>query len=242
MEDEDSMKGGALKREAEHHAVNIKTVKWDNLSDLNNSNAIDGDSNLGSDFGSLAGDKQGNLLDAIKGANANQNSFKEIDDEFEMAPEVRMGRDGQERKGMAQDKLRQGVSTGFNFKEILASGEPCSDDEDLNSRDSNPLEDEVPAYAAKSELSRGWQLGRGRQTIAANVERVVDLIIRREALLLIDQNKHLAKKRSAFQDAGDLDEIVDLEDFDGDGQDFFLGAPKPKQAVGPVSAPLRGAP
>jgi len=49
--------------------------------------------------------------------------------------------------------LRQGVSSGFNFKELLNSGDQCSEDDDLNSRVSeNPLDDDVPDFVHSNDL------------------------------------------------------------------------------------------
>jgi hypothetical protein len=57
---------------------------------------------------------------AIKGAKAGS-SFKDIDDEFDIDPDVRAASKKGGKVGFARDNLRQGVSSGFNFKEILNS-------------------------------------------------------------------------------------------------------------------------
>ena len=55
--------------------------------------------------------------------------MEQIDDDFEIEPDLNDRK--KDKKGFAnnRDNLRQGVSTGFNFKEILNSGKPCSEDE-----------------------------------------------------------------------------------------------------------------
>ena len=75
-------------------------------------------------------------------------SFKEIDDEFENDPVIggrlslSKGKSGKGDRFGGRDKLRQGVSSGFNFKDLLNNGDQCSEDHDLNSRVSNPLEED----------------------------------------------------------------------------------------------------
>ena len=73
---------------------------------------------VASDLDSYANGKQGNLNQAIKGARAGK-SFKNIDDEFDIDPDVGASKKG--KMGFGRDNLRQGVSSGFNFKEILNS-------------------------------------------------------------------------------------------------------------------------
>ena len=109
---------------------------------MDNTDQMEG-SNAGSEFGSLSGAaKNGGLLGAIKDANGTKDrSFKEIDDEFEVEPDVN------KKSGFAnqRDNLRQGVSSGFNFKDILNNDAPCSEDgmSELNSgRQDNPMDDE----------------------------------------------------------------------------------------------------
>ena len=108
---------------------------WDNFSNLNNTGQLEGMSQGSSEFGKLG---QGDLMGAIKGAKADD-KFKEIDDDFEIDPHVGSKKSGPKGFG-GRDNLRQGVSSGFNFKELLNSGDHCSEDDDLNSRVSNPLD------------------------------------------------------------------------------------------------------
>ena len=82
---------------------------------------------------------QGDLMGAIKGAKASKD-FKDIDDDFEIDPDVNAKSRGGPKGFGGRDNLRQGVSSGFNFKDLLNNGEHCSEDDDFNSRVSNPLD------------------------------------------------------------------------------------------------------
>ena len=88
------------------------------------------------DFGSLRNKNNANLLGAIKDAKAKPS----IDDEFELDPVMSGSKRG--KKGFASDKeqMRQGVSSGFNFKDILKNGKACSEDE-LEDLD-NPMDND----------------------------------------------------------------------------------------------------
>ena len=79
--------------------------------------------------------------------------MKEIDDEFEIDPDLN------DRKlpfANNRDNLRQGVSSGFNFKEILNNGKPCSEDEleDMigSGRIDNPLHMDDNKLVKNSDL------------------------------------------------------------------------------------------
>ena len=68
-------------------------------------------------------------------------------------------------------------------------------------------------------------------------------MIKREAKILISENKHRAKKTAQFPHADGLDEIEDLEDLNDDGGFHFYGGgsgmAKAGSKAGPVSAPKR---
>ena len=103
------------------------------------------------------------------------------------------------------------------------------------------MDDAVPSFVKKSELQQLWNNGKGSAKIADNVERLVESLIMREAELLIEQNKHRAKKTATFKHVNhgidDLDEIEDLEDIDvgGGGLQFYNPSSRPNN--GPTSKP-----
>ena len=86
------------------------------------------------------------------------------------------------KKGFANDKeqMRQGVSSGFNFKDILKNGNACSEDE-LENLD-NPMDNDdfIKDLVKNSDLARHWKTGRGA-SVLDNVERLIDHMIIREA-------------------------------------------------------------
>ena len=130
IDDEESQKGNVLKQSKQpSNAPNLQDDdgEWDNFSELGKTDQIEGGSDNGSEFGDLGGGNNANLLGAIKEAKGQ--SFKDIDDGFEIDPDFNDGK--KKKSGFAnnRDNLRQGVSSGFNFKEILNSGKPCSEDE-----------------------------------------------------------------------------------------------------------------
>ena len=123
-DDEDSAHGtGPLKQGREQPAPD-KGV-WDNFSELNNTDQIEGGAgDEDSEFGSLNELTQG--FNNSRGAKnkskvINEPGLKDIgDDDFEIDPHL----DGSKRKfANNRENLRQGVSSGFNFKDILASGQ-----------------------------------------------------------------------------------------------------------------------
>ena len=132
------------------------------------------------DYGSLRNKNQANLMGAIKGTKA---------DDFELDPVMAGSKRG--KKGFANDKeqMRQGVSSGFNFKDILKNGKACSEDEleDLG----NPMEDDdnIRDLVKNSDLARHWKTGRGA-SVLDNVEKLIDQIIIREAELLVKEKKN----------------------------------------------------
>ena len=91
------------------------------------------------------------------------------------------------KKGFANDKdqMRQGVSSGFNFKDILNNGKACSEDE-LEDLD-NPMEADDDSIK-NSDLARLWKTGRG-VSVLDNIEKLIDHIIVREAELLVKEKK-----------------------------------------------------
>ena len=109
------------------------------------------------------------------------------DNEFELDP-VLGGSKKRNKMGFANDReqMRQGVSSGFNFKEILKSGKPCSEDE-LDDLD-NPMNDFGQDVVKDSELERLWRTGRGAKVLD-NIEKLIDHIIVREAGLLVKEKK-----------------------------------------------------
>ena len=115
---------------------------------------MEGESNNGSEFGGLGGANKVNFLGAIKEAKGQ--SFKNIDDEFEIDPDFNDRMDKSGKFANNKDNLRQGVSTGFNFKEILNSGKACSEDEleDMigSGRVENPLDVEDTKLVKNSDL------------------------------------------------------------------------------------------
>ena len=175
-------------------------------------------------------------MGAIKGAKADE-KFKEIDDDFEIDPHIGSKKSGPKGFG-GRDNLRQGVSSGFNFKELLNSGDHCSEDDDLNSRVSNPLDQEEPELVAASDLKKLWQGGYGREDVVENVERLVDRLIMREAEILISQNKSRVSAKAHVSEIDGLDEIEDFEDLDDQGGFHFYGGGAQNKA-GPVAAPKR---
>ena len=109
------------------------------------------------------------------------------DNEFELDP-VLGGSKKRNKMGFANDKeqMRQGVSSGFNFKEILKSGKPCSEDE-LEDCD-NPMNDSIQRVVKDAEMERLWRTGRGAKVLD-NIEQLIDHIIAREAGLLVKEKK-----------------------------------------------------
>lgn len=79
------------------------------------------------------------------------------------------------------------MSSGFNFKDILANGQQCSEDEDgdlMESEGGNPL-----SATDELDLDSIWQRrGYGREFIRNNVERLVEEVLMKEAMQLIKQN------------------------------------------------------
>ena len=135
--DEDSMRGSALKQTKvkENLATDVKAGKkdegiWDRFSELDNTDRIEGESsNLGGDLLN----KKGGLAAAIKNAKADGSDLDDlanIDDDFEIDPDM-MASKGKKKLGFAngREDLRQGVSSGFNFKEILKGDQACSEDD-----------------------------------------------------------------------------------------------------------------
>ena len=91
MNEEDSAKGGTQQRPVSQ-VQSLKQGKpdmgdWDNFSNLDNTEQMEGMSQVSSEFGKLGGGKQGDLMGAIKGAKASDD-LKEIDDDFEIDPDV----------------------------------------------------------------------------------------------------------------------------------------------------------
>ena len=84
------------------------------------SNKLDGASDKGSEFGGRSGANKLNLLGAIKEAKGQ--TVEQIDDEFEIDPDLNDRHKDKLSFANNRDNLRQGVSSGFNFKEILNSG------------------------------------------------------------------------------------------------------------------------
>ena len=151
IDDEESAKGTSKLKQSKgpelHHPIDeIPSLKdapppgagdadgeWDDFSELGKGEDDDNRSNHSNEFGGLSGLNNANLLGAIKEAKGQ--TMEQIDDEFEIDPDLNdRVKDKKNKKGgglNSRDNLRQGVSTGFNFKEILASGKPCSEDEEL---------------------------------------------------------------------------------------------------------------
>lgn len=123
------------------------------------------------DFDALGKGDKGNLLGSIKNLNSSKGqTLKDIEDNFEIDPVVNSSKKGGKiGDRFGRDNLRQGVSSGFNFKELLNSGEQCSeDDDDLNSRVTNsPLNDEIPDMLAEAggDLGELWKPGFGKKAI-----------------------------------------------------------------------------
>ena len=129
IDDEESHKGTNTLRQSNNNKgpitnepkiVNDDDGEWDNFSQFGASEKLEGASNKGSEFGGLGGANQLNLLGAIKEAKGQ--TVEQIDDEFEIDPDLNDRH--KDKLGFAnnRDNLRQGVSSGFNFKEILNSG------------------------------------------------------------------------------------------------------------------------
>lgn len=169
-EDEDSLNEGVLKN------LNMGQADgdWDNMSDLG---SIDG--NFKKDDG---------LLGSLGGAK--KISFKNIDDDFEIEPDLN------KKGGFAnnRDNMRQGVSSGFNFKEILSGTNPddYSEEDDFDRDSNNPLEEDqpIPDFVLNSELQDYWSDGRGKAVLIDNIEELVEQLVMREAEALIEQNEH----------------------------------------------------
>ena len=225
MDDEESQKGNLKQSKG----LGDDDGDWDNFSDLDGKN---------SDFGGLGGPNNPGLLGAIK--EANTQSVKEIDDEFEIDPDLN---DRKLHFANNRDNLRQGVSSGFNFKEILNNGKPCSEDEleDMigSGRIDNPLHMDDNKLVKNSDLQQLWQRGRGKQAIIQNVDELVERLIMREAHKLIDQNKAAPKSKNNKKMFGNdmidgLDEIEDLDDMDDDKGFHFFGQPNKQPKAGPT--------
>ena len=146
IDDEESQKGtNKLKQSKgptnEPIIVNDDDGEWDEFSELGASNQLEGESNKGSEFGGLGGANNLNLLGAIKDAKGQ--TVEQIDDEFEIDPDLNDRHKDKLSFVNNRDNLRQGVSSGFNFKDILKNGQPCSEDEleDMigSGRGDNPL-------------------------------------------------------------------------------------------------------
>ena len=120
IDDEESQKGfTSLKQSKEPKIVNDDDGEWDEFSEMGASNKLEGDSNKGSEFGGRGG-AQLNLLGAIKEAKGQ--TVEQIDDEFEIDPDLNDRHKDKLSFANNRDNLRQWVSSGFNFKEILNSG------------------------------------------------------------------------------------------------------------------------
>ena len=85
--------------------VNDGMGDWDNFSQLDNTGQIEGMSQASSEFGKLGGGMQGDLMGAIKGAKAS-NDFKDIDDNFEIDPDVNVKSRGGPKGFGGRDNLR----------------------------------------------------------------------------------------------------------------------------------------
>lgn len=112
------------------------------------------------------------MLDGLQDARASD--LKDIDDDFDVEPSLPGNKKGSFKTGFAnnKDSLRQGVSTGFNFKDILNSGDPCSEDE-LEATNENPLNE----LGAESDLARLWNYGHkleAKESLICNVEVLID--------------------------------------------------------------------
>ena len=255
-------------KDAPPSAAEAGDGEWDDFSELGKGDEDDQRSNHSNEFGGLSGLNNANLLGAIKEAKGQ--TMEQIDDEFEIDPDLNDRLKEKNKKGGLnnRDNLRQGVSTGFNFKEILNSGKPCSEDEledmmESDRDDGNPLE--LSAGKQKtSELISLWEDRRrgGSKAIVDNVERLVERLIMREAEKLIDQNGIVeqqpnSRMKSSIPKGGSskfmkneviegLDEIEDLDELDLGGQGFqFYGggaaAKRQQPKAGPTLAPVSAA-
>ena len=152
-----------------------------------------------SGFSEFDGKKDGNILNAIKQANIdnddNPDIVKDIEEEdFEIDPAVGKKQGGKSGK---RGDLRQGIS-GLNFKDALrGSGRDSmksedykADDDDLNALDLDGEKEQFKMEDSKQEqaclhrlLTFSWKRSK---PVSANVETLVDCMINRQLVRLIE--------------------------------------------------------